>query len=364
MTDSVQTSYTVDPAIGFEGGLLDLNPREIVSKLVETTTIPAGRVVSRGTDDDQAKLGAAATSAAVTATEAATYLMTAGMTLVVDVDNAGDATATWDAAAATITDTTTYAVTDQDGLTSIVTLTGGPFSGVAQTVTFSGATTTAASVAAQMNAGLAGCSVAVVGGQVKITHDSKGTGMAIAVAAGTGGLTWDTPVAGTGDVVDIAAVTAAEIKTVIEADTTATVALTTSAFTISSPTTGITSELDIDGTSTALTVLGLTAAVTTGAAASSPLGLSVRDIGIAGVGAGSTNAVSYEDTDVVPVLRDGYAYAAIAGTGAPGASLYFTNATGALGIGTASTGQTQLSTWSLESTIATTGDIGKIRVRS
>jgi hypothetical protein len=102
--------------------------------------------------------------------------------------------------AATITDTTTYAVTDQDGLTSIITIVDGGVGSAAgaQTVTFSGATTTAASVAAQMNAGLVGCSVAVVGGQVKITTDATGSGVTIAAAAGTGNLTWGTPVAGTG----------------------------------------------------------------------------------------------------------------------------------------------------------------------
>jgi hypothetical protein len=287
--------------------------------------------------------------------------MTAGMTVVLDVDNVGDATATWDAAAATIVDTTTYAVTDQDGLTAIVTLTGGPYSGIAQTVTFSGATTTAASVASQMNSQLVGCSVAA-GAQVTITHDGKGTGMDIAVAAGTGNLTWAASTAGTGDVVDISAVTAAEVKTVLEADTTALVTVTSGYFTIYSPTTGTTSELDFDATSTGLTALGLSAEVVVGLATSPVIGASVRDIGIAGTG--TSNAVIYADTDAISILRDGYMYLALAGTGSPGDAIYFVNATGALGIGTATTGQTQLSNWSLESTIATTGAIGKVRVRA
>jgi hypothetical protein len=102
--------------------------------------------------------------------------------------------------AATITDTTTYPVTDQDGLTSIITIVDGGVGSAAgaQTVTFSGAHTTAAQIAASMNAQLVGCSVAVVGGQVKITTDVTGAGVTIAAAAGTGNLTWDTPVAGTG----------------------------------------------------------------------------------------------------------------------------------------------------------------------
>lgn len=96
--------------------------------------------------------------------------------------------------AGSITDTTTYAVTDQDGLTSIVTVDGG----AAQTVTFAGATTTALQVAAQMNDQLTGCSVVVTGGQVVITSDSTGLTSSVAVAAGTGDLTWGTAVAGTG----------------------------------------------------------------------------------------------------------------------------------------------------------------------
>jgi len=101
----------------------------------------------------------------------------------------------------TITDTTTYAVTDQDGLTSIVTVNDGSgeaWDGVAQTVTFAGATTTALQVAAQMNDGLKGCSSVVTGGQVVITNDLSGSTSTISVAAGTGGLTWATPTAGTG----------------------------------------------------------------------------------------------------------------------------------------------------------------------
>lgn len=146
-------------------------------------------------------------------------------TLVVDVDNVGNATATFDAAAASITDTTTYAVADQDTLTSVVTLTGGDYDGEAQTVLFAVTTTTAAVVASQMNAQLKGCSVAVAGGQVVITHDDPGTDGDIAVAAGTGALTWAASVAGTGDVGNINAVTATEVKTVVEADTTADVAV-------------------------------------------------------------------------------------------------------------------------------------------
>ena len=159
---------------------------------------------------------------------------------------AGTGALTWAAAVAGA-----GGLADQDGLTSVVTLTGGPFDGVAQTVTFSGVTTENTQVAAQMNTQLDGCSVVVSGGQLLITHDGKGTGMDIAVAAGTGALTWAASTAGTGDVVDIDAVTATEVKTRIEADTTATVTVSGDAAIIKG-----TSELDfISGT--ALAKLGL-----------------------------------------------------------------------------------------------------------
>ena len=239
------------------------------------TKVKAGAVVAIG-----AKIMSDATGRAITAADVATsatkacsaetYALVPGDTIVVDVDNVGNATATWDAAGATITDTTAYAVADQDTLTSVVTLTGGPFDALAQTVTFSGATTTAASIAAQMNLQLSGCSVDVIGGQVVITHDTAGTVSAIVVAAGTGGLTWAAPAAGTGDVANIKAVTAAEIETVIEADTTALVSVATGVPTITSPTTGITSELDfISGL--ALTKLGLAVATHVGSASDSTI---------------------------------------------------------------------------------------------
>lgn len=142
-------------------------------------------------------------------------------TAVLNVNGGGNQTCTWDAAQATITDTTTYPVTDQDTKTMTVTITGGEYDGVVQTVTFSGATTTAAAVAAGIAAQTVGISVAVVGGQVKLTTDGAGTDYDIATGAGTGDLTWGSSTAGTGDVGDINAVTATEIKTVVEADSAA-----------------------------------------------------------------------------------------------------------------------------------------------
>lgn len=103
--------------------------------------------------------------------------------------------------AATITDTTSYAVTDQSGLTDIITILHDdrPELNVgAQTVTFPASTTTALLVAAAYNNQLKGASATVTGGQVVISSDAVGAGVTITNTAGTSAITWDTPVAGTG----------------------------------------------------------------------------------------------------------------------------------------------------------------------
>jgi hypothetical protein len=94
--------------------------------------------------------------------------------------------------AGNVTDTTSYPVADQDGNTEKVTIDGGS----EQTVTFSGATTTATHVQTQMAAGLTDCTVTEVGGQVVITSNTTGKDSSVAIGTGTCALTWDTPVAG------------------------------------------------------------------------------------------------------------------------------------------------------------------------
>ncbi len=207
-------------------------------------------------------VGASAATPATKTTGIGPFAMAAGDTMVLDTDNLGNETATWDATAATITDTTGYACADQDGKTMTVTVDGGS----AQTVTFAGVSTAVLVLAAQMNAQLVGCSVDASSGQLVISTDSQGSGSTVATGAGTGGLTWAAAVAGTGDAVDISAVTATEIKTVVEADTicVATV-LGTGAVRLDSPTTGITSELDFDS-GNALAILTLSVEVIIGTA--------------------------------------------------------------------------------------------------
>jgi len=245
--------------------------RAVSLAFVGVSKVEAGAVIAAGARVQPNANGLAITAlAAPTAATKdgaiGTYDLAPAETVVVDVDNAGGATATWDAAAGYVEDTTTvYACADQDGLTIILTVDGG----ASQTITFAGATTTLVSILQQMNAQLVGASAVDNGaGQPRIQSDTQGTGSLISNPTGTSLFTSasNAPVVGTGDADNINAVTAAEIKTVIEADTTAEVVLNADgSITINSPTTGATSELDFTG-GTALAELGLSIEVLVGAA--------------------------------------------------------------------------------------------------
>ncbi len=56
---SVQTTYTATIPKAYAGLVADNNPSRIITKQCESTNIPYGRKVSRGTSDDQAVLGGA-----------------------------------------------------------------------------------------------------------------------------------------------------------------------------------------------------------------------------------------------------------------------------------------------------------------
>jgi phage tail sheath protein FI len=211
-----------------------------------------------------AGVGASLGATAATKTMASpTYAMVPAFNFDLDVDNVGIASPQWDAAAGYIIDDTVYPVANQIGLTLTITLNGG----AGQLVTFVGATTTAQNVIDEINPQIVGGYAVLNGGQVQIVSDQKGTGSSVAVALGTSTLSFGNPaVAGTGDVDDITAVTALEIKTVIEADTTATVDITSGVPIISSPTTGVLSELDFSNPSSApvFAALGLATEVIVG----------------------------------------------------------------------------------------------------
>ena len=75
----------------------------------------------------------------------------------------------------------------------------------------------------------------------------------------------------------------------------------------------------------------------------------------------SDGSVLFAQKEAVGVNRNGTMWVTLAGTGSPGAAIYYIDATGALGIGTAAAGQTQIPNAELETTVASTGTLGKIR---
>lgn len=236
-----------------------------VKRTVHYTDVstPATKVSAAATGNLQSAAGSP-TSGSVQGTVAAPWDLEPSDTLVIDIDGGGAATATFDAAAATLTagNTETYALVDLQTLT--VSIDGGPV----QTVTFNTAefaaigAATAAEVAAVMNAELTGCSVDVDVDAPRITTDKRGTGSSIEVTGGTangtlGFSTSSTP--GTGDVADIDSVTFAEAKALIEADVagcTVTQAVGGELI-VTSNTTGPSSSVQVDASSTADDEFGL-----------------------------------------------------------------------------------------------------------
>ncbi len=149
--------------------------------------------------------------------------------------------------------------------------------GVGQTISFvdgnfiTPTAATATEVAAAINAGLIGGKATVTSGtKVSITSDRKGTGSGVNVSGGTanGGLLAFTTgnVAGSGNVSNLAAVLFAEIKTAIELVVTDCVVTDANgAVKISSLTTGTSSKVLVNATSTLDTTLGIDNATHTGA---------------------------------------------------------------------------------------------------
>lgn len=160
------------------------------------------------------------------------------------------------------------------GKTLLVAIDGG----AAQTVSFVDGNfavptaATAAEVAAVIAAQLTGALVAVTSvTKVTITSDRKGTGSGVNVSGGTanaGLLAYTTGnIAGTGNVSNLAAVTFAEVQTIVEAATDAVVTEVAGAVKLTSPTTGAASKVLVAASSTADVKLGLDNATHTGAAA-------------------------------------------------------------------------------------------------
>jgi hypothetical protein len=166
----------------------------------------------------------AATKGSVTGTNAAPYALVTGDTLVGSVDGEANQTATFTAAAALreCANAETYALSDG------MTLTVKVDQGSVQTITFDTAefvdiaNATAEEVAAVISAEITGAQVSVTsaGTKVTITSDTQGTGSYIEVTGGTANTALGfvtSEVQGTGNVASIAAVTIAEISTIVEA---------------------------------------------------------------------------------------------------------------------------------------------------
>lgn len=209
-------------------------------------------------------VGAAAVGGSVLGTEVGPFNLAPGDTLKVTTDAGGPSTATFNATAAAreSTGTETFALTN--GMSLTVKIDGGPV----QTVNFltgefvSIGAATAEEVANVIQAKLVGASAtATTGGtKVTITSDKKGLGSFVEVTGGTANAILNFNVAvvqGTGNVQDIDMVTAAEVKTVVEAAVAGvTVSDVGGAVKIQRNTTGTGATVQVDATSTTETIFG------------------------------------------------------------------------------------------------------------
>lgn len=201
------------------------------------------------------------------------FALANGDTIIVNPDAVGTQTATIAAARAsqTAANSATYALTN--GMNLTVKINGGSV----QTIVFStgafvsiGAATTA-EINAVINAALHGGFADANGGKPRINSDTLGTGSHVEVTGGTSNsvLGFPTsPVNGTGNVVDSGAITVAELKTIIEAAITGGSGVTVSnvggAVQIASNTTGGSSSVQVNASSTADDELGLDNALHSG----------------------------------------------------------------------------------------------------
>jgi hypothetical protein len=212
-------------------------------------------------------------SGTVLSANAAPFNLEPGLTLVISVDGDPSATATFNAAAASRTAGGTGPFELADGDTLTVAINGGS----AQTIEFDEdsfvdiAAATAAEVIAVINGQLVGGSADLDSGAPRIKSDKRGLGSSVNVTGGTAnaelGFTTGAQ-AGTGNVQDIDAVTAAEVETIVEAAESNCLVTNEGGYVrFTSDTTGSGSSIQIISTSTADDELGLDNAVHTGNAA-------------------------------------------------------------------------------------------------
>lgn len=175
-----------------------------------------------------------------------------------DLDiGAGTVAATFNAAEATITDTAVYPVGPLAGGETMGVTIDGVNGGEEQQVVAAGGETTNVDIANLLNGALDGVSFTVVGGQVQADTDHKGTGAGIQITTpGTLNAILGFPTSkasGTGNVVDIDAVTALEVESVVEAAHAAAVDVVVGAtnnITAQTVATGSGTQIQVVGTST------------------------------------------------------------------------------------------------------------------
>lgn len=254
-----------------------------ISRVVHHTTAddPTTKTSAIGTLTLQtASVGA--TAGVVTGSITGPWALVSGDTIVVSVDAGGNVTATFTATAGARESTATgpFALADLDTLTLTINGVALPTKTFSTTEFTSIAAATVTEVVASLNAFFAangGVAVATAtsgGTKVTITSTRKGTSSGVNVTGGTanagGKLNFTTGnVAGTGNVANIAAVTAAEAVSIIGTAVggTASVTNVASAVRITSATTGASSSVQVISTSTADDELGFDNAVHSGNAA-------------------------------------------------------------------------------------------------
>jgi hypothetical protein len=159
-----------------------------------TTALPVRDLVLSDGDyrDEDVTLTPSGVAGSITDTTTYPVVAQTGLTEKFTVDDGTEQTITFTNAIAqgSVIDTTSYPCADQTGLTEKVTIDGG----AEQTVTFT-TCTTAAHVIAQMDAHLTGCRVVAEGTHVRIYSDSKSTSSSVAIGTGTCALAWASPAA-------------------------------------------------------------------------------------------------------------------------------------------------------------------------
>lgn len=144
------------------------------------------------------------------------FIMTAGQTFIFNPNASGNVTATFAATSGYVLGTAGTFNSFTGGETLVITINGGS----PVTVTFQPGDTTIAAIISRINAAFGVTVASNAAGQIRVDSTTLGTGSSVAIAAGTARTTLglgSAAVAGTGDAVNIAAVTFAEFKTKVEA---------------------------------------------------------------------------------------------------------------------------------------------------